>query len=148
MELNTDTEDMSKSIFTIITLAAIFSMSTFAHAFAESEEAHPSSGKNKHLDTRTHVRHVGDDGSGGSGDKGSSDTSNTDNNNNDNTPKVIRHTDRSDNDNHGVKQTTTTVSPTVPNGFNATFFDANTPYCWYVVNAPPCYDLKTGTIIH
>jgi hypothetical protein len=33
-------------------------------------------------------------------------------------------------------------------GFNATFFDANTPHCWYVVNAPPCYDLKTGTVVH
>jgi len=35
-----------------------------------------------------------------------------------------------------------------PQGFNATFFDASTPYCWYVVNAPPCFDMKTGTIIH
>jgi len=36
---------------------------------------------------------------------------------------------------------------TVHNGFNATFYDANTPYYWYVVNAPPCFDLKTGSII-
>jgi hypothetical protein len=37
---------------------------------------------------------------------------------------------------------------TTPTGYNATFYDANTPYCWYVVNAPPCYDLKSGTFIH
>ena len=71
----------------------------------------------------------------------------TNHNNNDNTPEVIKHTDRSDNDNRRVKQTKTIVSPTAPNGLNATFFDANTPYCWYVVNAPPCYDIKAGTVI-
>ena len=32
--------------------------------------------------------------------------------------------------------------------YNATFYDANAPYCQYVVNAPPCYDLKTGTVVH
>jgi hypothetical protein len=43
---------------------------------------------------------------------------------------------------------TAAAGTTVPNGLNATFFDASTPYCWYVVNAPPCYDIKTGSIIH
>ena len=31
-------------------------------------------------------------------------------------------------------------------GFNATFHDASTPYCWYVVNAHPCFDTRTGTL--
>jgi hypothetical protein len=50
------------------------------------------------------------------------------------------------------RHTTTTViqqqQPQTITGFNATFYDANTPYCWYTVNAPPCYDIKTGTVIH
>jgi hypothetical protein len=47
------------------------------------------------------------------------------------------------------KTVTTTINNqfTVPQGFNATFFDINTPYCWYVVNAPPCYDIKNGSVI-
>jgi len=44
--------------------------------------------------------------------------------------------------------TAAATATTVPNGLNATFFDAKTPYYWYVVNAPPCFDIKTGTIIH
>jgi hypothetical protein len=90
------------------------------------------------------ARHTGDD------------TGTTNNNNNNglcrphaNCPAHVNDNNGDfDNDNHRVKQTTTIVSPTAPNGLNATFFDANTPYCWYVVNAPPCYDIKTGSIIH
>jgi hypothetical protein len=29
---------------------------------------------------------------------------------------------------------------------NSTYYNATIPYCWYVVNAPPCYDTLTGNI--
>lgn len=49
------------------------------------------------------------------------------------------------------KVSATTAEPltgTVPNGWNATFFDPTTPYCWYVVNLPPCFDVRTMSVIH
>ena len=191
MKLNTDIEDMSKSIFTIIALATIFSMSAFAHAFAESGSTQG------HI---TKARHSGDSGGGSSGDTKSDDSKSKDKvntNNNDDSSNTnqenkrhdsdgggdvcngnprglhatcVRHTNNNDDqqqDNSGsntntntpqvnhrtVRTTTTTttnsvVSLTVPNGLNATFFDTSTPCCWYTVNAPPCYDIKTGTVIH
>jgi hypothetical protein len=146
---------MSKSLLmVVIALAAIIlSLSLFANVTTVKADESPDSKKDEGVGPH-HIKPIPGakthEGLCGGGHGKCATRVDNDNNNNNN------HHSRNHHDNS--KTTTTATTTTTKNnvitktivipGYNATFFDINTPYCWYVVNAPPCYDLKTGTVIH
>jgi phosphoglycerol transferase MdoB-like AlkP superfamily enzyme len=138
MNLNTDT-DMLKSLSAVIALAAILSLSVFVNAAAVGDTSVPENARNSDAGT---VRF------GKPPKTNTHDSDTTDNDNNGN-HDVKHKADKINSLFRGHLRNEAPVATLLPQtqGFNATFYDANMPYCWYVVNAPPCYDINTESVI-
>jgi hypothetical protein len=167
MDLNTD---MSKTAFTTIALAAILSLSflssssVLAATKVPAQDTNDDGEKNSGVDKSSHdtkprdiiPAHNPDDSCPKFSECAAiGEDPNNGNSNNNNHHKVNHKINEINSLFRSKPQSLTPVgkllpdsaATTVPNGLNATFFNASTPYCWYVVNAPPCYDIKTGTVI-
>ncbi len=162
MDLNTG---MSKSILTVIALAAILSLSLVGKVWAGDSNSDNVKGRPHiissfpdaadHFKIKHDTNKDKDDTKCPVPDAGRCSqairaTPTDDNNHHKANHKIneINSLFRSKGTTAATVSVTSSATTTVPNGLNATFFNASTLYCWYVVNAPPCYDLKTDTVIH
>jgi hypothetical protein len=59
-----------------------------------------------------------------------------------------RHNDTGESKHTEVKEVKSVSQQPQIVGYNLTHYDLNTPFCWYTVNVPPCFDLNTASIIH